>query len=161
MRYKAELPEMTSEEQGRMLFSYLREESVSRQRQDVMAASGGSGELDVAAKLAYVLCCQTIIVLSINKFSEMLRLVYLFPPFRFFCDFGKGFMKEMALVVSDLDIFMNNNYRVDYRAVDRIAEYVCDIPSKIRHIRIRMLAAIVVMIDVVLIVGVSVYMLHH
>ena len=151
MQFKRELPEMTDKEQADMMQHYLSQRS-SRQKTDIINATRDSGKLDIPAKLAYAISCQTITIASIWHFVSVLRLIYRIPFLKYLCDYKGQFMKEAGLVISDFDRLTDRTQALDERAIDNVAEYLMDIPDKMKHLRIRLIAAFIIAADLAMII---------
>lgn len=61
-------------------------------------------------------------------------------------------MKEAGLVISDFDRLTDRTQALDERAIDNVAEYLIDIPDKMKHLRIRLIAAFIIAADLAVII---------
>ena len=149
--FKREMPAMTDGEQADMIRAYLAEDA-DQQRQDIINANTGTGMLELPAKLAYSLCCQTVTVFTIYRFVKLLSIIYRIPPLKLFCDPTGAGMKEAGQIMYKVDRLMTNPRWASDADIDNVAEYIYDIPDKIKHIRIRLMAAVIVAVDVAAII---------
>ncbi len=157
MQFKRELPEMTDKEQADMIQHYLSQDA-SIQKTDIMNANRGLENLNNPAKLAYAISCQTITIASIWHFVSVLRLIYKIPLLKYFCDYKGQFMKEAGLVIADFDNLTDRNKAIDEKAIDNVAEYLIDIPDKMKHLRIRLIAAFIIAVDLAVIIACAIKM---
>ena len=92
--------------------------------------------------------------------ESVLRLIYKIPLLKYLCDYKGHFMKEAGLVISDFDRLTDRTQALDERAIDNVAEYLIDIPDKMRHLRIRLIAAFIIAVDLAVIIVCAVKMYY-